>query len=682
MINPDLLFTTQTATPAPKVIVYFGNKAIHEITGPVPLVDISQNINYTEAGLVDSITHQINLTGKVFKKPSTTPDINGQPQPSGGLTSVVNSIKELERLFVNCSNGTFGISCDNSMIYLATGIRVTSFNADKTPDNWTQSADYSVSMEYKTGQNPSDPDDQVENKSDSWTIEPLDDLVYAKFIGNVDQRGEWSNPLMKPRVPSVGNPVPAASVGGGVFGENTLQVLSIPQFRISRRLSAKGLPIPPSGTASPSGLLCPGSGSAPVASYSYLNAKRWVEKRLGTAFSGGKTINASGQLIDTGSPFIMDLLSGGSTNFANEFIKNKTWVYNHTRSINIDVFGGTYETNDSWVAMPTGMPYTEQYTIETSTNEQFTKTVRVAGSIQGLSLSPFGVMNGSTGVFPTGSGRNISLEFSLLEGASVSNLGYELPDVPSVPSHNNGITSSKYPNALSGWLKDIKPYLYRRASLAINSPDRTLIYTNPALLGSSPPNNPIYSKETLLSTIPVSTTEGHDPRKGTISYSYEYNNRLNVISGVISENITINNDAPSDIVAETNVIGRARGPILQKTGTTSTRKTVSIEVVVVPPTTIQSCFINDSGCPLFTGGFVYQTINRLVEGIKPFGIEIGAEGAYSDLFGADFIARKNRQGIVFKQSDSDSWNPTGGRYSRNVSWIYQQCSEDKYYLDH
>lgn len=378
----------------------------------------------------------------------------------------------------------------------------------------------------------------------------------------------------------------------------------------------------------------------------------------------------------------MDLLSTGAGNFATEFIKNKTWVYNHTRSINVDVFGGTYETNDSWVAMPTGMPYTEQYTIETSTNEQFTKTVRVAGNIQGLSLTPFGVMNGTTGVFPTGSGHNISLEFSLLESPSVGGIGYEIPDVPSVLSHNNGITSAKYPNALSGWLKDIKPYLYRRASLAINSPDRTLIYTNPALLGSSPPNNPIYSRETLLSTIPVSTTEGHDPRKGTISYSYEYNNRLNVISGVISENISINNDAPSDVVSETNVIGRARGPILQKTGTTATRKTVSIEVVVVPPTSIQSCFINDSGCPLFTGGFVYQTINKLIEGIKPFGIELGTEGAYNDLFGSAFVSSKNRQGIVFKQSDNDSWNPTGGRYSRNVSWIYQQCSENKYYLDH
>jgi hypothetical protein len=136
------------------------------------------------------------------------------------------------------------------------------------------------------------------------------------------------------------------------------------------------------------------------------------------------------------------------------------------------------------------------------------------------------------------------------------------------------------------------------------------------------------------------------------------------------------------VVSETNVIGRARGPILQKTGTTSTRKTVSIEVVVVPPTGIQECFISNVGCPLFTGGFIYQTIEKLIEGIKPFGIEAGTETIYNELFGSEFVSSKNRQGIVFKQSDNDSWKPTGGRYSRKVYWVYKQCSDNRYNLDH
>jgi len=677
MINPDLLFTAQTVTP-PRVAVFFGTKAIHEITGPVPMVDISHNINYTEGGAIDSIVHQITLTGKILKTANSNPDVNGNPRPSGGLTPIVNSIKQLQDLFVNCANGTFGISCDNSMIYLATGVKVTSFNADKTEDHWTQSADYSVSMEYKTGSDPSDPDDQVENRNDSWTIEPLDDISYTNFTVPIDQRGEWSNPQMKPTAPSVGNLVPSASVGGGAFGAASLKVLHVPQFRISRRVSAKGLPLS-TGTPSSSGLICR---SGQPSSSSFINAKRWVEKRLKTPFYGGKTTNSSGQIIDTESPFFADFYV--NNNFAAEFNRNKTWLYNHTRSINVDVMGGTYEANDSWLAMPTGTPFIEQYTIETSTNEQYTKTVRVAGNIQGLSLSPTDVMLGSTGVFPSGTGRSISLEYSTISSMVASNLNLDIPDIDgSEPSHNQSILDDKYINARNAWTKDIKPYLYRRASLAINSIDRTLLYVNPALGATpSPPNNPIYSKEVLLSTIPVSTTEGHDPRKGTISYSYEYNNRLALISGVISENINISNDAPSDVVSETNVIGRARGPILQKTGTTSTRKTVSIEVVVVPPTGIQECFISNVGCPLFTGGFIYQTIEKLIEGIKPFGIEAGTETTYNELFGSDFVSSKNRQGIVFKQSDNDSWNPTGGRYSRNVSWVYQQCSDNKYYLDH
>lgn len=674
MINQDLLFSalnSPTPGPDPIVKVFLGGTGIHTITGPVPLVDISKNINYTEGGAADSITHQITLTGKVFK-PGAASGI--------GFNNVASGVKGLENFLLTCLNSTFSIECSGTKVYEATGVRVVSFNADKTTDNWTQSADYTIGLEYKTGPNPSDPDDQVENRSDSWSIEPMDDIIYTLFTYNVDQKPEWSNPQMKPLVPTVSNPVPGTAVGGGSFatGENTLKIISIPQFKISRRLSAKGLiPMPPSGATgciSATGLRASGS-------LSYISAKRWVEKQRSSTFQGGN-ISTSGGMLPLSLPYVANL-TDGSNDIKTEFDKNKIWLYNHTQSINIDINGGTYESNDTWTALPTGIPYTEQYSIETSTNDQFTKTVRVAGNIQGLSVSSLSPMSGGTGVFPTGTGNNLSLGYSTIPASSLSIGAYELPDVSGTSSRNTNLSSSRYLNALSGWLYDIKPYLYRRASLAINSSDRTLQYTNPALGNTpKPPNNPIYSKETLLAVIPVSTTEGHDPRKGTISYSYEYNNRLNLISGVISENITITNDAPSEIVSETQIIGRARGPLLQKTGYTATRKSVSIEVVVMPPTGIQDCFINSSGCPLFTGGFVYTTIQQLIEGLKPFGIEIGQERIYNDLFGQDFVTKKNRQGIVYKSSDNDSWNPTGGRYTRTVSWIYQQCSETKYYLDH
>ena len=684
MINQDLLFSAQNNQSKAAVSVFFGDTAIHTITGPVPLVDISKNINYTEGGAIDSITHQVTLTGKIFKVANTGTDVNGQPQPSGGINTIVDSIKRLENLFVGCANGTFAIKCDNNFIYLATGVRVTSFNADKTQDNWTQSADYTVSMEYKTGATDRD-DDQVENKSDSWTIEPLDDIVYTRFTYNVSQKGEWSNPQMLPTAPSVGSPIPATAVGGGSFGagENSLQILSIPQFRISRRLSAKGLPPVGSGTGT-SGLLCPGpTGNTSRATKSYLSAKKWVDKQLAVTFSGGKIVDSSGNVISLGVPYVADNAFGaGIESLKNEFNTSQTWLYNHTRSINIDVYGGTYEANDSWIAMPTGILYTEQYTIETSTSDQYTKTVTVAGNIQGLALTPLNTMDGTTGVFPTGTGTRLSLGYSLIEPSSVS-INYDLNDVSGVASKNTLLSSSKYLNALSGWSFDIKPYLYRRASLAINSPDRTLTYMNPAVgLVPQPPNNPIYSLEVLLSTIPISTTEGHDPKKGTISYSYQYTNRLNIISGVLSENISITHDAPSDIVSETQVIGRSRGPLLRKTGVTATRKSVSIEVAVMPPTGVLECFISETGCPLYTGGFIYTTIEKLLDGIKPFGIEPGTEANYNDLYGTEFVNKKKKQGIVFKQSDTDSWNPTGGRYSRNVTWIYQQCNEFSIYLDH
>jgi hypothetical protein len=159
-----------------------------------------------------------------------------------------------------------------------------------------------------------------------------------------------------------------------------------------------------------------------------------------------------------------------------------------------------------------------------------------------------------------------------------------------------------------------------------------------------------------------------------LSYNYQYSNKFNIISGTISENIVITNDLPSQVVSEIAVPGRQLGPILNPAGYTAARKTVNIEVVVMPPTGTNDLLITQKGCPLFTGGFVYTTINKLIEGIKPFGVQD------TSVFGQ--IQPKNTEGQVYTASDQDVWTPTQGRYTRTVSWIYQQCTNTKSILDH
>ena len=638
-------------TTSRPVIVSWNGTGVHSIAGPTPLVDISKSFNTNSIGVVESIVHTINLTGKVF--------------PSGirGINNVVSGINQLETLFRRCTRAPLQIKCDNTVIFEASGVEVKSMSFNKTNDNWVQSADYTIDLEYKTGPT-NDPIDQVEERQESWSIEPLDDAVYTKFSKVISQRSQYYNPKLKPTAPTLNSPIPAQSVGGGQFGgpnatANSIQIFNIPQFRITRRLSAKGFK--PYGAQT--GQCLPQAEFEAERKSLYYSAKAWVDKQSLTPFNAAST---SGSIV----------FSGANTT------AGKTWAYNHSRSVNVDIYNGTYETNDTWIAMPTGIPYIETFSVEASTDIENTKTVRVAGNIQGLIVSSGMLLNNyplSTGL-PSNTSKNILVDLS---GSLEQPPEITLPPraVPSVASNSNStpsnstsdvskIKSAKYLNALDAWTKDIKPYLYRRACLAINTDDRE---SGPNSDPTKPPPNPVYVKEILLNVNPVSTSEGHDPIKGTISYSHEFNNKLLIISGVISENIRISNTAPVNNIQETQILGRALGPLLSIAGSTNPRKTITIDIVVPKGTGIKATLQTEPSCPLYVSGHFWTSVDQLIRGNAPFAnrkIPFG-NNTNSQEFGA-----------VFKDSDTEDWNPTEGRYNRSVSWIYQQCTTDKFYLDH
>jgi hypothetical protein len=684
--DPNILFNSQSQGGAPDVPVsiYWGEINISDITGPTPFVDISKEINRQENGVALSIRNSITLTGKIVRFPDPPPSDEDDCRDRvlnpdvKGITGLLTAIDNLETIFKRCSTSKFEIKCKSqgadTSLYTAKNVNFLSLNIEKSDDNWTQTANFTINLEFEEAICEDKDDDRVKETSDTWTIEPLDDSVYTRFVQTVQTRPEWSNPKLHPSAPRPSSPNPQGPppfrVGRPI---NDFQVINVPQFRVTRRLSAKGIP-----TADPEKADKPcETGNCKDEEQkvypSYIFAKAWVEKQTKLAFNGQ---NASGgQPYFTKTPNMRDF--------------QNTWVYNYNRSVNIDITNGTYEATDTWIAMPTGMPYIESYTVESSTSQEMIKTVRVAGNVQGLSLTPFDVMQGNTGLFPTGTGsiaakeniNKIDLGFSLsLPSGGNFPQPYDLPDVSGAKSKITKLENNKYTNALSGWLSEVKPYLYRRAHLAVNGADREYDYISSfRKIPQEPPENPIYSKETLLGVFPVSTSEGHDPAKGTISYSYEYNNRFTIISGVLSENISITNEGPADSVSETQVPGRLLGPILNKTGSTALRKTLSIEITVMPPTGVDGFFVQNPVCPVYTGGYIIGVINKLVEGVRPF----GSMGLPPDrFFFGEYASKKNRQGQVFVNSDQDTWSPTEGRYSRTVSWTYQQCTNARFYLDH
>jgi len=203
-----------------------------------------------------------------------------------------------------------------------------------------------------------------------------------------------------------------------------------------------------------------------------------------------------------------------------------------------------------------------------------------------------------------------------VEGLSTINYGTTTGDYT--------VDESKYAAAQSGWAT-IQNRLLPRAQLVSQS------------LTTRPLNSGVRN-----------TTIGHNPTQGIISYNYNYDDRpTNCIAGALSENISIVDNNPTDVFASLTVLGRAAGPILQDIGTkTSATRDVSIEAVMTIPT----------GC----------TVANLLTNRPTTEVDALLCTFELDLSG-DFTQ-------VFLQGDTESWNPKTGQYSRQVRWVFEDCS--------
>lgn len=668
------LFDTSTAStlsaPSDPVVKVLYNGSGVLKGQPTPFVELSTSVERNSLGMAMAYVNKITLNGTIASRGSSN-GINATGTPSG-ITAVTSGINDLYKIFKSGDAGVLQIQCksDTNNLLAWTGVKVLSIDVTKTNNNWVFTADYTVSLEYLE---PALSGFFVKSITDSWNIEPLEDYFYTSTKTTVLEQQQTISNDDNPNLKNLGQ-------SGGQTGSNDangtaktteqqdISIVGIPQVKISRTVGAVGIP---SGS---------GMGSF---NFAYLNAKRWVDHRLSLTFNPINDTNNSGLINFTNGTSLTDstiknLLNGGG------------YLYNHLRTTNFNITEGSYEVTDTFLAMPTGLGYTEEYSIDMSSDDRYIHTVRVQGEIRGLSMSPLSVLSGATGYVvsgqnPGGIYANINLAPSTGQ-LEMTNFSHSIPDAMSTDGQATNNTSivnkfyrNKYDNAASGWLFDIKPYLYRRACIAMNSADRKQGYINSTVQPPKPPTNPAYSLHGVLNKIPVSTSETHNPRKGTISYSYEFNNKFTRITGVLYENISIEDTGPTDVIAEAFVLGRALGPVLQNLNSkTASRKQVSIEVGVVPPSSIKGFFMQQNECPLFTGGHVYQAITGIIEGFKPFG------DRDASIFGnvKGFSPRTAIAGQVYVASDSQSWNPNEGRFSRTVSWIYQQCTNDKHYLDH
>ena len=273
--------------------------------------------------------------------------------------------------------------------------------------------------------------------------------------------------------------------------------------------------------------------------------------------------------------------------------------FNHVRTINIDETAGSYGVTETWLVMnPSGDGVngraTEDFTVTVANSATAgLTTITVEGTIQGLEERNYGNTTALT------------------------------------PNSNDHIVEFAYNNA-SGYWSEVSGRLYNRA---------------------------VFAAETLspnLNADALTSSVGHNPSKGVITYSYTYDNRpCNFISGALSENITISEDNPTDMFASLFVLGRAKGPILQDLGTISAAtRSASIEVVMAPPTGCDGC----SDVNLMLAAAPGEAVDEFL-----CCLETQLESVWDQ---------------VYKSTDSESWNPKSGLYTRNVSWTMSQCTND------
>lgn len=149
-----------------------------------------------------------------------------------------------------------------------------------------------------------------------------------------------------------------------------------------------------------------------------------------------------------------------------------------------------------------------------------------------------------------------------------------------------------------------------------------------------------YSGVYIPNTNPISTEVQKSKNAGQISYTYTFNNQpAPILPGALFENITVteqNANATVNVIAKIPIIGRTAGPILQDMNTTIEKtRTLAIQVNLGP-----------------ASGSDFVTL-------------FNAKPNY-DAYVAQLVPNNGRV-----QDDNYTWDWREGRYSRNVTWIYQ-----------
>jgi hypothetical protein len=583
----------------PDVKIRYGGQLFNTTTDflrtktPCPLVNIDTNADKDVNGSILVFRNTITLDGFVLG--------SGLQNSLAGYSGVVNFFSD-----PNKQSKNFEILCNNVVLLTLSGTQFLSSSAAKNENNWAVTLPYTISLESLSS--PSG-DPLIESYEDNWTIEPLEEVSY------------FSSQVSSPQYslsPSASTTEPPSSTDL-TTGSPNISISNFLQYRITHRLSATGKTIDRTNTNNPN----PGQGITTnnLKSLAYMEAAKWVMNKARDSFLTNPGLNTT---------------SASGITISNSTAPTGLRLYNHMRTIESSPSAGTYGITDTWLALGTGINYTEEFTWEISTDETFLRTVSLQGTIKGLEQAPNGYVT-----FPSGA----------MTGLITNNFGDKFSA--------QTLTNNKYANALIAYNSGVKPALYQRACMALASVSSGTT--------SSSPTNRVWTgpRPAILNIVPNSFTETLNPAAGTVGYSITYNNKPGQwLSGVLTSNLTVVDNNSTDQVAEIFVLGRALGPILEKVGTTKSERRFTLEVTYPIPTGFRESHPNSPFCVINKSRPEYNQLKSLVDAFKPVGAT-----AFATLVPTSPYPVAN-QGQVFTTSDSSTWNPFEGRFSWDVTWVY------------
>ena len=282
----------------------------------------------------------------------------------------------------------------------------------------------------------------------------------------------------------------------------------------------------------------------------------------------------------------------------------------------IDKEAGSYSIQENYI-LYTGNPVVHTVSINTDFEQNERRSVTIDGTIQGLSTSD-----------PLTNQRNNydnALSFYNLQN----------------PNPNSGIRSDTYviPSA----------YFWARS----------------------------VSQLDWLHPVPVSKSFGRDLSAGSLTYNFSFNDRPPaLVSGSVSESVTVNDTYPGEIFSATPVIGRNQ-PILQYLNSRSEyKRALNINIVMgedpVKEWDLSGIAANNNG---YWAEPSRANLQHLFTNSKPSNISM-ASGDLSAIFDAvNPVNDANfsvRSGKCFHSAPTENWDAYSRTYTYNIEWTYER----------